>query len=47
MGLQGAVSSDDEVTDMPGNPSLQNTIPQGTEKTPEALDTALKDLTPR
>lgn len=42
-------SDDEEVTDIPGNPQLQDTkaLPQGSDKTTEVLDTALKDLTPR
>eukprot|EP00105_Crassostrea_gigas_P022153 XP_011441561.1 PREDICTED: phosphatidate cytidylyltransferase, photoreceptor-specific-like [Crassostrea gigas] len=42
-------SDDEEVTDIQGNPQLQDTkaLPQGSDKTTEVLDTALKDLTPR
>lgn len=48
--LQSVPQSDDEeVTDIQGNPQLQDTkaLPQGSDKTTEVLDTALKDLTPR
>lgn len=42
-------SDEDEAVDLPGNPQLKDpqSIPQGSDKTTEALDTALKDLTPR